>query len=326
MLIVVVVLVAVVLDVVEANTVAHTNIDQVTDFIWMKLDTVVESAFDQLLYRHSFKSLLSRWLQMKKDEADELKRIDPSEVSTVPEAEKMRSQVIRDISKKIASIQNAGLGEYRIRDLNDEINKLLRTKRYWEIRINEMGGPDYTAIGAKMMEREGVELPGQRGYKYFGAAKDLPGVRELFAELPAVESRRKRGELYKFVDADYYGYRDEEDGVLLALEEEAEKDCHAVALERWKKEAAEAQKRIEARKKLDKYTSEEDKEEALLAPTFIMDTTTEDVVEEPEPVIPSQADIEQMLLQRRKEMLLAKYASRSLLDEEKQTSALLGRS
>lgn len=56
MLIVVVVLVAVVLDVVEANTVAHTNIDQVTDFIWMKLDTVVESAFDQLLYRHSFKS------------------------------------------------------------------------------------------------------------------------------------------------------------------------------------------------------------------------------------------------------------------------------
>lgn len=67
-----------------------------------------------------------------------------------------------------------------------------------------------------------MELPGQRGYKYFGAAKDLPGVRELFAEQPAVQPRRKRGDLYRHVDADYYGYRDEEDGVILALEEEAE--------------------------------------------------------------------------------------------------------
>ena len=37
----------------------------------------------------------------------------------------------------------AGLGEYRIRDLNDEINKLLREKRHWEDRIVELGGPNY---------------------------------------------------------------------------------------------------------------------------------------------------------------------------------------
>ena len=37
----------------------------------------------------------------------------------------------------------AGLGEFRIRDLNDEINKLLREKRHWEDRILELGGPDY---------------------------------------------------------------------------------------------------------------------------------------------------------------------------------------
>lgn len=37
----------------------------------------------------------------------------------------------------------AGLGEFRIRDLNDEINKLLREKRHWEVRIKELGGPDY---------------------------------------------------------------------------------------------------------------------------------------------------------------------------------------
>jgi len=37
----------------------------------------------------------------------------------------------------------AGLGEFRIRDLNDEINKLLREKRHWEDRVLELGGPDY---------------------------------------------------------------------------------------------------------------------------------------------------------------------------------------
>ena len=37
----------------------------------------------------------------------------------------------------------AGLGEFRIRDLNDEINKLLREKRHWQDRIIELGGPDY---------------------------------------------------------------------------------------------------------------------------------------------------------------------------------------
>lgn len=35
------------------------------------------------------------------------------------------------------------MGEFRIRDLNDEINKLLREKRHWEERIIELGGPDY---------------------------------------------------------------------------------------------------------------------------------------------------------------------------------------
>ena len=31
-----------------------------------------------------------------------------------------------------------------------------------------------------MLDHAGKEVPGNRGYKYFGAAKDLPGVRELF--------------------------------------------------------------------------------------------------------------------------------------------------
>ena len=40
----------------------------------------------------------------------------------------------------------AGLGEFKIRDLNDEINKLLREKDQWETRIKELHGPDYKVI------------------------------------------------------------------------------------------------------------------------------------------------------------------------------------
>ena len=92
----------------------------------------------------------------------------------------LHSQVIRDISKSVTAIQNAGLGEFRIRDLNDHINKLLREKKHWENRLRELGGKSYSSKGAKMLDREGKEVPGNRGYKYFGAARDLPGVRELF--------------------------------------------------------------------------------------------------------------------------------------------------
>jgi pre-mRNA-splicing factor ISY1 len=31
----------------------------------------------------------------------------------------------------VAEIQNPGLGEFKIRDLNDAINKLVREKGYW---------------------------------------------------------------------------------------------------------------------------------------------------------------------------------------------------
>jgi len=82
--------------------------------------------------------------------------------------------------KKVSDIQNASLGEHRIRDLNDEINNLVKEKISWEERIRELGGPDYKAQTKKMLESEGLELPGADGYLYFGAAKNLPKVRELF--------------------------------------------------------------------------------------------------------------------------------------------------
>lgn len=48
----------------------------------------------------------------------------------------------------------------------------------FEDRIVELGGADMRKFGNE--DIAGSELPGFSGYKYFGAAKDLPGVRELF--------------------------------------------------------------------------------------------------------------------------------------------------
>ena len=90
---------------------------------------------------------------------------------------------MKEMSKKISSIHNASLGEHRIRELNDEINKLQRQRHYWEIRISELGGADFkSSKGRQYIDTEGECIPGTTGYRYYGAAKDLPGIRELFAE------------------------------------------------------------------------------------------------------------------------------------------------
>ena len=52
----------------------------------------------------------------------------------------------------------------------------------------------------------------------------VTGVRELFEPDTTSVIRKTRGELMRDVDADYYGYRDDDDGVLEPLEAEAETD------------------------------------------------------------------------------------------------------
>jgi pre-mRNA-splicing factor ISY1 len=40
-------------------------------------------------------------------------------------------------------INSANLNDFVTRELNDQINKLLSEKRLWEMRIRDLGGPDY---------------------------------------------------------------------------------------------------------------------------------------------------------------------------------------
>jgi hypothetical protein len=58
-----------------------------------------------------------------------------------------------------------GLTDYEIRDLNDEINKLMREKGHWERQIVTLGGANYRRARTAMLDDEGREVPGTRGYK-----------------------------------------------------------------------------------------------------------------------------------------------------------------
>ena len=155
-----------------------------------------------------------------------------SECDDLADADRWRAQVVREIGSKVMEIQNAGLGESRLRDLNDEINKLLREKGHWERRIVELGGPDYSktapdAGGAAGGVSASSSASTRGAYRYFGAAKLLPGVKELF-EAPPVRgsggggrATTRRPQLVPGTGGDYFGFRDEDEEPGLLKEEAA---------------------------------------------------------------------------------------------------------
>ncbi|WJZ86394.1 hypothetical protein VitviT2T_005853 [Vitis vinifera] len=285
-------------------------------------------------------SMLNRFITLKNEEKKKPKERRPylaSECRDLAEADKWRQQIMREIGRKVAEIQNEGLGEHRLRDLNDEINKLIREKSHWERRIIELGGPNYTKHSAKMTDLEGniVDVPNPSGrgpgYRYFGAAKKLPGVRELFEKPPELRKRKSRYDIYKRIDASYYGYRDDEDGVLEKVEGPAEERMRAAKLAEW--EALEEIKR-EARRAV------KSGEVASVAPAGILFEEEEDVVEEERQAarekenekerefvvhvpLPDEKEIERMVVEKKKMELLSKYTSEGLLEEQTEAKAML---
>lgn len=166
-------------------------------------------------------------------------------VETIPACEKWRGQVLKEISRKVTKIQDPSLSDYQLRDLNDEINKLMREKWVWERQIRTLGGPNYMRGGGAVLDDQGREIAGGgggKGYRYFGRARELPGVKEMF-EAATQKAREERGEgkekapvnemLGKRVDAGYYGWnRDEEDGSLVAYEAAKEAEAREALLRR----------------------------------------------------------------------------------------------
>uniref|UniRef100_A0A0B6ZNF1 Pre-mRNA-splicing factor ISY1 homolog n=1 Tax=Arion vulgaris TaxID=1028688 RepID=A0A0B6ZNF1_9EUPU len=258
-----------------------------------------------------------------------------SDCDNLQEADKWRRQIIGEISRKVAQIQNAGLGEFKLRDLNDEINKLLREKGHWEDRIKELGGPDYRKTGPKMLDGDGKEVPGNKGYKYFGASKDLPGVRELFEQEPPPPPRKTRAELMKDIDADYYGYRDEDDGIIVPLELEAEKKAIKFKVREWKEKQNKIQMGEITQDEAHKPEGElftpaeinEDDEDSDPEISSAMNAAINDLDKQrfiAHVPVPSQQEIEEALLERKKMELMQRYASDSLQEEEMEAKEMLG--
>lgn len=192
-------------------------------------------------------SLLNRWTSMKQDFGDTFKNRRPylaSECESLKDAERWRRQIIKEISKKVSDIQNAGLGEHVIRDLNDDINKRLREKFHWEKRIAELGGPDYSRSQPQAYDADGVQVQGGRGYKYFGAAKNLPGVRELFEKEEPPPQKRSKENMLTHITPDYYGFRDDDDPVQLEEERVAEERLRRQAIDEWNDAECERQRQL----------------------------------------------------------------------------------
>ncbi|KAF0756454.1 hypothetical protein AaE_004624 [Aphanomyces astaci] len=181
-------------------------------------------------------SMMNRWTSMKADLSKSFlgrRPFQTSECTNLAEAERYRHQVIRIISRKVSEIQNASLGEHVLRDLNDQINKRIGEKIRWEKRIIELGGATYSVgSGKDGYDAEGTSLK-RGGYKYFGAAKNLPGVRELFEKQDAPKPKRSRKDIYQGIEPDYYGHLDEDDGELVREEAVVEAKRIQQAIDTW---------------------------------------------------------------------------------------------
>lgn len=164
----------------------------------------------------------------------------------------------------------------------------------------------------------------------------MPGVRELFEKPPELRKRRTRYDIYKRIDASYYGYRDEEDGILEKVEGPAEEEMRMRAVEEWKRMEA---IRKEARKGAKEVVSvgvgvgaevlfeeeedvveEERREEREREDIERKEKEREFVVHVP---LPDDKEIERMVLEKKKMELLSKYASDSLMEEQTEAKVML---
>lgn len=269
-------------------------------------------------------STLNRWLAYKQDLArggtgssqttfrPQRRPNLASNCDSVSECEKWRMQILREVGKKIMEIQNESLGEQRIRDLNDEINKLLREKGHWERRIIELGGPNYRKYERiadeallKELNPEASLQDEQRGYtyKYFGAAKNLPGVKDLYLKKQENSKRLKLPGQMKGIDAEYYGYKSDQDIELQVLEQEAERNLLEAAVKQWEKDQS--------------------------GKTNASPAGIEAEVDMTNVPVPTRDQMEKALVQRRKAELMKRYMSdelaSSLEQEKEQVEVVLGK-
>lgn len=56
-----------------------------------------------------------------------------------------------------------------------------------------------------MYDAQGHQIPGFGGYRYFGAAKDLPGVKDVYRREVPTAPEKTSAQLRKVIDQEYFG-------------------------------------------------------------------------------------------------------------------------
>ena len=119
-------------------------------------------------------------------------------------------------------------------------------------------------------------------------------MKELFARHAQKATKRKRGDIYKYITPDYYGLRDDEDGVLFELEGEM---------------AAENQKKLRIlREEYKKMTgqSEKDDDEHDSDESSLVEVISSGIPAHL--AVPSPQVVASVLLEKKKEALLGAFS------------------
>ena len=172
---------------------------------------------------------------------------------------------------------------------------LWKKNRRWEDRIRKLGGPDYR----KMDKIDPDE------YQYYGVAKDLPKVREMFGKEKPVDFGKSYEALTKKVGYEYF--KEEEDNEeLLEEEKRVEEEIRRKIKEEWEKDRGQrAVKRVKIGENEEKIIDEDiddfvDIHESIANPINSINQTDTPITAEM---------IRKTLLQKRKQALISKYAS-----------------
>ena len=88
-----------------------------------------------MLYRFREASMMEAGLIPRKERPK-----TANAVSRIDHCRHYRREIVREIGERLVKIQDVGLNEFQIRDLNDQINKLIKEKDTWEQRIRDLGG------------------------------------------------------------------------------------------------------------------------------------------------------------------------------------------
>eukprot|EP00879_Flechtneria_rotunda_P015424 GHRR01016127.1.p3 GENE.GHRR01016127.1~~GHRR01016127.1.p3 ORF type:complete len:123 (+),score=63.70 GHRR01016127.1:1380-1748(+) len=121
--------------------------------------------------------------------------------------------------------------------------------------------------------------------------------------------------MHKSITPDYYGFRDEEDGVLLRVEAEAEQTMMQQAMAEWQEKENERSAALASvTDKAARQHKQQQQQQEEDGPQFVAYVP-----------LPDQQAIEQMVLQKKKQELLAKYTSEALAKQQQEAKALLNK-